>query len=53
MIDAHVERPTTSNAALPSQGGQLTEPTRDGGESDTRDTEENIGMNKSGEAVFF
>ena len=53
MTDTHGKGPTTSQAALPSQGEQPTTPTRNGGAGDARDTEENIGMDMDGEAVVF
>ena len=53
VIDQHAEGSTSSSAALPSWGGQITEPTRNGGASDARDEEANFGMNTSEEATDF
>ena len=53
VIDQHAEGSTSSSAALPSWGGQITEPTRNGDASDARDEEANFGMNTSEEAIDF
>jgi hypothetical protein len=50
---AHTVGSTSSSAALPSQGEQLTESTCSGGASDARDEEANFGMDASAQVVDF